>query len=59
MLKREIIKDKTIGEILETLDRITQDPDELEHQTMAIETTAKNINKDKDDKKIQFDLQQS
>jgi hypothetical protein len=49
------VKDKTMEEILKTLDRIVESPDDLEHWTMAIETTAKNMNKDKGDKKIQFD----
>ena len=48
-------KDNTMEEILKTLDRIVENPDELEHWTMAIETTAKNMNKDETDKKIQFD----
>jgi hypothetical protein len=34
------VKDKTMAEILKTLDRLVDNPDELEHWTMAIETTA-------------------
>lgn len=48
------IKDRTIEEILQTLDRIVDNPDELEHWTMSIETTAKNISHDKTDK-IKFE----
>ena len=44
------IKDRTIKEILQTLDRIVQDPHELEHWTMSIETTAKSMSKDEGDK---------
>lgn len=40
-------------EILTTLDRIVESQDDLEHWTMAIETTAKNMNKDMSDRKIQ------
>ena len=47
--------DRTIQEILLTLDRLVEDPDDLEHWTMSIETTAKNMNKDKSDKKIEFE----
>ena len=50
-----MINDRTIKEILETLDKVVTDPDDLEHWTMAIETTAKNMNEDISDKKIQFD----
>jgi predicted Holliday junction resolvase-like endonuclease len=49
------IQDRTIQEILLTLDRLVESPDDLEHWTMSIETTAKNMNKDKSDKKIEFE----
>jgi len=52
---RIAVKDRTMGEILKTLDRLVEDADDLEHWTMAVETTAKNMNNDKGDKKIQFD----
>ena len=35
------IKDRTLEEILKTLDRIVQNPDDLEHWTMSIEAAAK------------------
>ncbi len=41
------VKDKTMKEILKTLDRIVDNHDELEHWTMAIETTAISMNKNK------------
>ena len=41
------VKDKTMKEILKTLDRIVDNRDELEHWTMAIETTAISMNKNK------------
>ena len=44
------IKDRTIEEILQTLDKIVTNPDELEHWTMSIETTAKTMSNDKDHK---------
>ena len=44
------VKDKTMKEILKTLDRIVDNPDELEHWTMAIETTAISMNQNKIDK---------
>ena len=37
------IKDRTLEEILKTLDRIVQNPDDLEHWTMSIETAAKDM----------------
>lgn len=40
-------KDKTMAEILKTLDRIVDDPQQLEHWTMAIETTAISMNKNR------------
>lgn len=49
------IKDRTIQEILQTLDRLVESPDDLEHWTMSIETTAKSMNKDKSEKKIEFE----
>jgi predicted Holliday junction resolvase-like endonuclease len=53
-MKRRI-KDRTIEEILKTLDRLVENPDDLEHWTMSIETTAKSMNKDKSDKEIEFE----
>ena len=53
-MKRKI-KDRTIEDILQTLDRLVENPDDLEHWAMSIETTAKNMNKDKSDKKIEFE----
>ena len=41
------IKDRSIEEILKTLDKLAVSPDELEHWTKAIETTAKNLCNDK------------
>jgi predicted Holliday junction resolvase-like endonuclease len=41
------VNDKTMKEILKTLDRIVDNHDELEHWTMAIETTAISMNKNK------------
>ena len=37
-------------EILKTLDRIVDNPDDLEHWTMSIETAAKDMGDDKRDK---------
>ena len=37
------IKDRTLEEILKTFDRIVQNPDDLEHWTMSIETAAKDL----------------
>jgi len=47
------IKDRTIEDILQTLDRIVPDPQELEHWTTSIETTAKTMTNNKSEK-IQF-----
>ena len=44
------IKDRSIEEILKTLDKLAVSPDELEHWTMSIETTAKSISNDEGDK---------
>jgi predicted Holliday junction resolvase-like endonuclease len=44
------IKDRSIAEILQTLDKLAISPDDLEHWTMSIETTAKSMSKDKGDK---------
>jgi hypothetical protein len=44
------IKDRSIEEILKTLDKLAISPDELEHWTMSIETTAKGISHDEGDK---------
>jgi hypothetical protein len=44
------IKDRTIEEILKTLDKLALNPDELEHWTTSIETTAKVMSHDKGDK---------
>ena len=48
------IKDRTIQEVLKTLDRLVEDPQELEHWTTVVETTAKSIDDD-NDHKIQFE----
>ena len=45
-----VIQDRTIQEILKTLDKIAVSPDDLEHWTMSIETTAKSMSIDKADK---------
>ncbi len=45
-----VIQDRTIQEILKTLDKIAVTPDDLEHWTMSIETTAKSMSIDKADK---------
>ena len=45
-----VIQDRTIQEILKTLDKIAVNPDDLEHWTMSIETTAKRMSGDKADK---------
>ena len=45
-----VIQDRTIQEILKTLDKIAVSPDDLEHWTMSIETTAKRMSSDKADK---------
>jgi hypothetical protein len=37
------IKDRTIHEILQTLDKVVEDPSELARWTLAIETTAKSM----------------
>ena len=44
------IKERSIEEILKTLDKLAISPDELEHWTMSIETTAKSISNDEGDK---------
>ena len=44
------IKDRTLEEILKTLDKIVQNPDDLEHWTMSIETAAKDMGDYKRDK---------
>lgn len=47
------IKDRSIEEILQTLDKLAVSPDELEHWTMSIvsiETTAKSMGNNKGDK---------
>ncbi|HEX5673025.1 MAG TPA: hypothetical protein VFX75_02370 [Nitrososphaeraceae archaeon] len=43
-------RDKSIEEILKTLDKIVVSPEKLEHWTCAIETTAKNMCVDKSGK---------
>jgi predicted Holliday junction resolvase-like endonuclease len=45
-----VIQDRTIQEILKTLDKIAVNQDDLEHWTMSIETTAKSMSIDKADK---------
>ena len=47
---KETIKDRTLEEILKTLDKIIQDPDDLEHWTMSIETAGKDMGDDKRNK---------
>lgn len=49
------IKDRSIEEILKTLDKVAVSPYELEHWTMSIETTAKGMSNDESDK-INFEL---
>jgi hypothetical protein len=44
------IKDRSIEEILSTLHKLAISPDDLEHWTMSIETTAKSMGNNKDDK---------
>ena len=41
-------KDKSIEEILKSLDKLAINPDELEKWSMSIESTAKNIRNDND-----------
>jgi len=41
------IKDGTLQEILQTLDKVVVDPMELAHWTLSIETAAKSMNDDK------------
>jgi hypothetical protein len=41
------IKDRSIEEILQTLDKLAVSPDDLEHWTMSIEITAKSMSDDK------------
>ena len=45
-----VIQDRTIQEILKTLDKIAVNPDDLEHWTMSIEATAKSMSIDRADK---------
>jgi predicted Holliday junction resolvase-like endonuclease len=45
-----VIQDRTIQEILKTLEKIVVNPQDLEHWTMSIETTAKRMSSDKADK---------
>jgi hypothetical protein len=44
------IKDRSIEEILKTLDKVAVSPYVLEHWTMSIETTAKDMSNDEGDK---------
>jgi len=44
------IKDRTLEEILKTLDKIVDNPDDLEHWTLSIETAAKDMGDYKRDK---------
>ncbi|HEX5904746.1 MAG TPA: hypothetical protein VFY50_01720 [Candidatus Nitrosocosmicus sp.] len=44
------IKDRSIEEILKTLDKLAVSPDDLEHWTMSIETTAKGMSNNGGDK---------
>ena len=45
-----VIKDRSIIEILQTLDKLAVTPNDLEHWTMSIETTAKSMSHDRGDK---------
>jgi hypothetical protein len=47
------VGDRTIEQILRTLDRIVDNPDELEQWTMSIETAAKSMSHDPEGK-IEF-----
>jgi hypothetical protein len=49
------IKDRSIEEILKTLDKLAVSPDELEHWTMSIETTAKGMSNNDEGDKIDFE----
>ena len=44
------IKDRTLEEILKTLDKIVVNPNDLEHWTLSIETAAKDMGDNKRDK---------
>ena len=48
------IKDRSIEEILQTLDKLAASPDDLEHWTMSIKITAKSMSDDKTGK-IKFE----
>ena len=50
MLDVSRIKDRTIQEIVQTLDKLALSPDDLEHWTMSIETAAKSMSQGNDDK---------
>ncbi len=45
-----VIQDRTIQEILKTLDKIVVNPGDLEHWTLSIETAAKDMGDNKRDK---------
>jgi hypothetical protein len=47
---KDKIKDRTLEEILKTLDKIVDNPDDLEHWTLSIETAAKDMGDYKRDK---------
>jgi len=49
------IKDRSIEEIIKTLDKLAVSPDELEHWTMSIETTAKGMSNNDEGDKIDFE----
>ena len=49
------IKDRSIEEILKTLDKLAVSPDELEHWTMSIETAAKGMSNNDEAEKIDFE----
>ena len=49
------IKDRSIEEILKSLDKLALSPDELEHWTMSIETTAKGMSNNDEGDKIDFE----
>ena len=45
-----VLQDRTIQEILKTLDKIVVNPGDLEHWTLSIETAAKDMGDNKRDK---------
>ena len=49
------IKDRSIEEILKTLDKLAVSPDDLEHWTMSIGTAAKGMSNNDEGDKIDFE----